>query len=73
MKKVGLWLCDNFCKIIEQTVFGMYFRMRFVIKLIVICFKKNTSCSFHMDKRIPVKGIEKDGYRDLRYPRVSAG
>ena len=39
VKKVELWLCDNFCKSIKQTVFGIYFRMRFVIKLIVICFK----------------------------------
>ena len=41
MKNAKLWLCDNFCNSIEQTVFGIYFRMRFVLNLIVICFKND--------------------------------
>ena len=53
MKKVGLWLCNLFVKVLGKQVCNIYL-YEVVIKLIVICFENNIKCSLNENKRIPV-------------------
>ena len=56
MKKVELWLCNIFVKVVCNI--RLY---EVVIKLIVICFENNIKCSLNVNKRIPIYGIGQCG------------
>ena len=62
MKKVELWLCNVFVKVLDKQVcnIGLY---EVEIKLTVICFENNIKCSLNVNKWIPVYGIERCGIK----------
>ena len=62
MKKVGLWLCNFFVKVLDKHV-GNIRLYEVVIKLIVICFENNIKCSLYVNKRISVDGIGQCGVK----------
>ena len=60
MKKVGLWFCNIFVKVLDKQVCNIRL-YEVVIKLIVICFENNIKCSFNVNKRISVDRIGQCG------------
>ena len=49
MKKVGLWLCNSFVKVLDKQVCNIRL-YEGVIKLTVICFENNIKCSLNLNK-----------------------
>ena len=60
MKRVGLWLCNIFVKVLDKQVCNIRL-YEVVIKRIVICFENNIKCSLNINKRIPVDEIGQCG------------
>ena len=52
MKKVRLWFCNLFVKVLDKQV--LY---EVVIKLIVICFENNIKCLLNVNNCISINGI----------------